>query len=117
MCVEKIGSFLPPALANAAWAFAKLGVHHHALFTSIAFASVKQIAEFKSDTLSMLAWAFATLHESPTVYGSMFLSVAHHACIHIRTFNPDDLAKLLWSFARQGTRQQNTAVHSTLCFF
>ena len=51
-------------LANAAWAFAKLGQLDEKLCAALARATHSRMSEFKPQGLANTAWAFATLGQS-----------------------------------------------------
>ena len=56
-----LSTFLPQALANITWAYAKAGVPHVELFTSVADEVVecRELERFKPQELSNIVWAYA----------------------------------------------------------
>ena len=54
-----MNEFKPQELANAAWAFAKLGRSDQKLFAALARAAEQRLVEFNAQDLANMAWAFA----------------------------------------------------------
>ena len=56
---QRVGEFIPQALANTSWAFATAGHSAPALFDALASASAPRVGEFNPQNLINTAWAFA----------------------------------------------------------
>jgi hypothetical protein len=58
--LQKADTFEPQGLANAAWAFAKLGYHDSSLYEALADAVSFRVEELNAQGLCNVAWALAT---------------------------------------------------------
>ena len=57
---RRMDGFVPQALANTAWAFAKAGQKNELLFAALATAAQRRMDGFNLLELTNTAWAFAT---------------------------------------------------------
>jgi hypothetical protein len=97
--IPRIGEFIPPGLADIAWAFATLGIREPQLFEAIARESVQSIGKFSPKNLSNVALAFAKLGiDAPP----LFKEIARKSVKRIRNFKPQELANTALAFAKLG---------------
>ncbi|KAJ1625773.1 hypothetical protein T492DRAFT_597293 [Pavlovales sp. CCMP2436] len=97
---QRISSFKPQELTDAAWAFATLGVPAPRLFEAIARESEQRIGSFEAQGIANIAWAFAT-HGIPAP--RLFEAIARESEQRIGNFNAQGLANTAWAFATLGT--------------
>lgn len=86
-------------LANAAWAFAKVGQHDGELFAALARAAAPRLGTFKGQELANISWAFATAGLSEA---SLFAALARVIERRLADFTVQGLANTVWAFAKAG---------------
>jgi hypothetical protein len=87
----------PQAIANTAWAFAKLNTPAPALLRKIEERASSLVDNGKPQEIAMTAWAFAALD---TPAPALFEKIEKRASFMVENGNPQDIAMTAWAFAK-----------------
>jgi len=94
----------PVDIAQAVWAFAKLGYYHPFAVASLVKAALRQLPSFGSQALGMVAWG-ATQLRIPSRQAKMLgAALEQQARVLLPQLAPRDVAILLWAIQELGWR-------------
>lgn len=105
--VKYLSSFDPRNLGLSAWALAKNGCtnKHYAWCQLWADATLNRLAEFDCRDMTMVVWAFATIHWKQEQFLYRF---CEEVMVRIEKYTPQDLGNTLWALATLGFRHEGS---------
>lgn len=91
---SKMRLFKTCELASSAWAFAVMGVRHHAFFAHVELACLERCEELTPESITRLLWAFAKLKVIPD---SAFVSALMRLSLQmLPRHTPEELSTTAW---------------------
>lgn len=114
--VVHLPSFDGRNLALSAWALAKLGCtdRQWSWCRFWAGASLKRISDFDTRDMTMVVWAFATVHWKDEAFLEHF---CEEVVRRIESYSPQDLGNTIWALATLGYRHEGAlAALCSQCF-
>jgi hypothetical protein len=91
---------MPQAIANTAWAFAKLNIPAPILFKKIEDRASFLVENGKPLDIASTAWAFATLNTSAPI---LFMKIEERSSFLVESGEPQHIANTAWAFAKLNT--------------
>lgn len=105
LSTQYMEGFKPFELSMLLWGFAKLGVVEgisdtiQALFQAASECIAANLSHFSFRSLSMIAWAFATVRQRDS---QLFAALASEMCRTARNANCQEVGNTVWAFATAG---------------